>query len=37
MFSRNTMSLLGLLIAAMLGLALVAPVQAATEFSWVGG
>jgi autotransporter-associated beta strand protein len=37
MFSRNTMSLLGLLIAAMLGLALVAPAQAIEySYSWLG-
>ncbi|MCX5653741.1 MAG: autotransporter-associated beta strand repeat-containing protein [Planctomycetota bacterium] len=35
MFSRNTRSLLGLLVAAMLGLVLVAPVQAATG-TWNG-
>ncbi|MCX5682753.1 MAG: hypothetical protein NT049_03610, partial [Planctomycetota bacterium] len=35
MFSRNMMSLLGLLMAAMLGFALVTPAQA-IEYSWVG-
>ena len=35
MFSRNTMGLLGLLIAAMLGLVLVTPAQAVT-YTWNG-